>query len=312
MDRPDRNLAAFAGWMSAYLAAYVAIALSIRTLSASFTIIEIAILRSCGSLVIAVVLLLLNPPDKPLLADVRLRDDVARSLLHMAGSLALIWSVASLPLALVTTIEFSGPLFAALIVYAVSRRLPEKVPAFGLAMVAAGMALLLGPFDSDVGYGLLVPLGAVAALTSTNILLAKLAARRSTLTIILLMHLIQLPLYLALAAFVPAEWLGGPRPDIAGLQPLQIALIAAATLALVVGGFMTQAALANASRHGSPLQLCAADVLRVPLITLAAFLALGQAPMAEMLLPGLLVICGALVSSLPGAPERDKLAQATR
>lgn len=298
--------------MSAYLAAYVAIALSIRHLSGSFTIIEIAILRSCGSLVIAILLVLRGGADQPLLADVRLRDDIARSLLHMIGSLALIWSVSNLPLALVTTIEFSGPLFAALIVFVATRRPPERLPALGLGVVAAGMVLLLGQFDVAGSPGLLVAVAAVAALTSTNIMLARLAARRRTITIILLMHLIQLPLYLALAALVPAPWLGGTRPDIAALDGTGLVLIAAATLALVVGGFMTQAALANASRHGSPLQLCAADVLRVPLITLAAFLVLGQAPMAEMLLPGLLVIAGALVSSLPGAPERERLAGAVR
>jgi drug/metabolite transporter (DMT)-like permease len=298
--------------MSGYLAAYVAIALSIRHLSGSFTIIEIAILRSCGSLLIATLLVLRGAADQPLFGDTRLRDDIARSLLHMVGSLALIWSVANLPLALVTTIEFSGPLFAALIVFVATRRPPERLPALGLGVVAAGILLLLGQLDVARSPGLLVAVGAVAALTSTNIMLAKLAARRTTITIILLMHLIQLPIYLVLAALVPTQWLGGPRPDIATLDAMGLLLIAAATLALVIGGFMTQAALANASRHGSALQLCAADVLRVPLITLAAFLALGEVPLQAMLLPGLLVICGALVSSLPGAPERERLAGAAR
>jgi drug/metabolite transporter (DMT)-like permease len=292
--------------MSAYLAAYVAIGLSIRTLAGYFNIIEIAALRSVGSLVIAAALLWATGMGRSAFARVRLRDDIARSLLHMVGSLTLIWSVANLPLSLVSTIELSGPLFAAALVFLATRRSPDTIPAVGLGFLAVGIALLLAKFDAERNPGILVAIGAVAALTTTNLMLTRLAAGRPTITIILLMHAIQLPIYLALAAVAPESWSGPHRLNSETLQVRDLMLLVCAALALIVGGFITQASLANASRHGTPLQLCAADALRVPLITLAAYLLLNETPLRDMLLPGLWVLCGIIVSSLPYKLRRDR------
>lgn len=292
--------------MSGYLAAYAAIALSIRTLSGYLSIVEIAALRSVGSLAIAAAIVWTSGMGPAAFAGTTLRDDGVRSVLHMAGSLALIWSIAHLPLSVVSTIEFSGPLFAAALVFLATRRSPETVPAIGLAILAIGIALLLIRLDAVPSRHLGVALGAVAALTASNLILARLAARRATITIILVMHAIQLPLYLLLWLILPESWSASPDPAHgSGLpMPLELMLIAGAALALVVGGFVTQAALANASRHGTPLQLCAADALRVPLIALAAWLLLAEAPPGDLLLPGLWVLGGVIVTSLPRRAER--------
>ena len=294
--------------MSAYLASYVGIALSIRTLSRYLSIVEIAALRSVGSLAIAAAIVWASGMGRLAFSRVTLRDDITRSVLHMAGTLALIWSVAHLPLSVVATIEFSGPLVAAALVFLATRRRPEAVPAIGLAILAIGLALLLTRFDAIANPDIGVALGAVAALTATNLMLAKLAARRATITIILVMHAIQLPLYLLLWATLPEAWSPSPSPERGDVPPVtELLLIAGAALALIVGGFVTQAALANASRHGTPLQLCAADALRVPLITLAAYLLLAEAPPDELLLPGLWVLCGVIVTTLPRRGERGKV-----
>lgn len=292
--------------MSGYLAAYAAIALSIRILSGYLGIVEIAMLRSVGSLAIAAAIVWTSGMAPAAFAGVRLREDGIRSLLHMLGSLALIWSVAHLPLSVVSTIEFSGPLFAAALVFAATRRRPEAVPAIGLAILAIGIALLLIRLDAVPSRHLGVALAAVAALTASNLILARLAARRATITIILAMHAIQLPLYLLLWLTLPESWSASPVPTRSGGLPmaLELLLIAGAALALIVGGFVTQAALANASRHGTPLQLCAADALRVPLIALAAWLLLTEAPPGALLLPGLWVLCGVIVTSLPRRATR--------
>jgi drug/metabolite transporter (DMT)-like permease len=294
--------------MSAYLASYVGIALSIRTLSRYLSIVEIAALRSVGSLAIAAAIVWASGMGRLAFSRVTLRDDITRSVLHMAGTLALIWSVAHLPLSVVATIEFSGPLVAAALVFLATRRRPEAVPAIGLAIIAIGLVLLLTRFDAIANPDIGVALGAVAALTTTNLMLAKLAARRATITIILVMHAIQLPLYLLLWATLPEAWSPSPSPERGDVLPVaELLLIAGAALALIVGGFVTQAALANASRHGTPLQLCAADALRVPLITLAAYLLLTEAPPDELLLPGLWVLCGVIVTALPRRGERGKV-----
>lgn len=291
--------------MSAYLASYLAIALSIRLLSGYLTVIEIGLLRSVGSLAIAASAVWTGGAEQCRgVLPPELREDVVRSVLHLAGSLALIWSLAHLPLALVTTIEFSGPLFAAVLLFLALRRRPGIGPALGLAVLATGIGLLVFRLDAVPNRDLAIAIGAVAILTTTNLMLARLAAQRSTLSIVLLMHAIQLPLYLLLWFFVPEQWSPPPQPYRLAFDLPELAVIGGAVLALIVGGFVSQAALANASRHGSALQLCSADTLRVPLITLAAYLLLAELPPAELWLPGLWVLCGVVITSLPTAASR--------
>ena len=257
--------------MSAYLASYLAIAVSIRLLSGYLTVIEIGLLRSVGSLAIAGAAVWAGEPEQRRnVLPPKLREDVARSVLHLLGSLALIWSLAHLPLALVTTIEFSGPLFAAVLLFLVLRRRPGTGATVGLAVLATGIGLLVFQLNAVPNRDLAIAIGAVAVLTTTNLMLARLAAQRSTLSIVLLMHAIQLPLYLLLWLFVPEQWSPPSQPYRLAFALPELAVIGGAVLALIVGGFVSQAALANASRHASPLQLCSADTLRVPLITLAA------------------------------------------
>nr|WP_047581668.1 hypothetical protein [Methylobacterium sp. ZNC0032] len=288
--------------MSAYLASYLAIALSIRLLAGYLTVIEIGLLRSVGSLAIAASAVWAgSAAQRRHVLPPRLRDDILRSVLHLAGSLALIWSLAHLPLALVTTIEFSGPLFAAVLLFLVLRRRPGIAATVGLAVLATGIGLLVFRLDAVPNRDLAIAIGAVAMLTTTNLMLARLAAQRSTLSIVLLMHAIQLPLYLLLWFFVPEQWSPPPQPYRLAFALPELAVIGGAVLALIVGGFVSQAVLANASRHGTALQLCSADTLRVPLITLAAYLALAELPPTELLLPGLWVLCGVIITSLPVA-----------
>ncbi|BCB20377.1 hypothetical protein [Bosea sp. ANAM02] len=288
--------------MSAYLASYLAIALSIRLLAGYLTVIEIGLLRSVGSLAIAASAVWAGgAAQRRHVLPPRLRDDILRSVLHLAGSLALIWSLAHLPLALVTTIEFSGPLFAAVLLFLVLRRRPGIAATVGLAVLATGIGLLVFRLDAVPNRDLAIAIGAVAMLTTTNLMLARLAAQRSTLSIVLLMHAIQLPLYLLLWFFVPEQWSPPPQPYRLAFALPELAVIGGAVLALIVGGFVSQAVLANASRHGTALQLCSADTLRVPLITLAAYLALAELPPTELLLPGLWVLCGVIITSLPVA-----------
>lgn len=299
--------------MSLYLASYLAIALSIRLLSGYLTVIEIGLLRSVGSLAIAgSVAWTSGAAERRSFIPRGLRDDVVRSVLHLAGSLALIWSLSHLPLAVVTTIEFTGPLFAAVLLFLALRRKPAPGSSLGLAILTVGIGLLLLRLDAVPPRDIAVALVAVAMLTTTNLMLAKLAAQRGTLSIVLLMHAIQLPLYVLLWLFVPEQWSAPSQPYRLAFPAPELAVIGGAVFALIVGGFVSQAVLANASRHGTPLQLCSADTLRVPLITLVAYLALAEWPPQDLILPGLVVLCGVIVTSLPqpaGSPAcSDQLA----
>ena len=294
MDRLSRPFLLFAVWMLAYFLAYIAVAVAIRFLSYRLSIIEIAAIRSAGSLAIAGFLVLRSEPLRRQLPAIRLQSHVMRSLIHLVGSLALIWSVANLPLGFIATVEFSGPLFAALIGLIVAGRTPGPVAGFGLAMIAFGSGYLLLEQGVSQDGRLLMPVVAVALLTVTNLMLARLAETRNVILIVFLMHAVQLPVYIAIFLVTPGATQTLPAPDMATLAGLALA-----AFTLMAAGLVTQTALANASRHGSPLQLCAADTLRVPFLTIVGYAVFHELLDTDLLLPGLLVVAGAIVASLP-------------
>lgn len=299
MDRLNRPFTKFAAWMALHLMAYVAVAVSIRYLSYSVRIVEIAAIRSAGSLAIAMWVIWRNKTIHPEMIGLKVGSHVQRSLIHLVGSLALIWSVANLPLGFIATVEFSGPLFAALIGVAVAGRVPGPTASIGLAFIAVGASYLLLSQGLSQDASLLIPVGAVALLTTTNLMLARLAEKRSITLIIFVMHSVQLPIFIMLIA-LNLDFLGTPaRVGASEGHMVDILCTLLAVLVLVVSGFVTQTALANASRHSTPLQLCAADTLRIPFLAMVGYLAFGEVLDGRVLLPGLLVVTGAIVASLP-------------
>lgn len=298
MDRADRDFTRFVSWVSAHLLAYAAIALAIRYLSRHVNIIEIALVRSAGSLMIAGLLLRLGN-SSPKSGRPQITEDVLRSLLHLIGSLALIWSVANLPLAYVATIEFTGPLFAALAGWFIGRQLPGRASAFGLAVIGLGCTMLLRSEGVSGDIRIMMPVVAVMLLTTSNLLLVRLARTRRVVSIIFVMHAIQFPAYLALLTWLSPDWGSRLIVRTEAWTTAEWAGVIASGLVLSFAGFVTQAALANASRHGTPLQLCAADIIRLPLIALLGFLAFHEVLDMSLVVPGLIVLTGSVIAALP-------------
>jgi drug/metabolite transporter (DMT)-like permease len=224
-------------------------------------------------------------------------------LIHLIGSLALIWSLANLPLGFIATIEFSGPLFAAILGLVVAGLIPGAVACLGLSLIAVGSAYLL--FSQGVSHDprLLIPVGAVALLTITNLMLVRLAESKSIVLIVFVMHAVQLPVYLC-ALLIGLDVGGAAQPRDVHLE--DVLGVSLAVAVLMLAGFVTQTALANASRYGSALQLCAADTLRVPFLTLIGYFVFKEMLSESVVLPGLLVVAGAIITSLPQSRARSQ------
>lgn len=298
MDRTNRDFVRFVSWVSAHLLAYAAIAVAIRYLSSHVNIIEIGMIRSVGSLLISGVLLQLGASSAKS-GRPQITEDVLRSLLHLIGSLALIWSVANLSLVYVATIEFAGPLFAAVVGWFFGRQLPGRTSAVGLAVIALGSAMLLQSQGVTGDIRIMMPVLAVMLLTTTNLMLARLARTRRVASIIFVMHAIQFPAYLALLTWLSPDWGSALLARAGTWTTTEWACVAASCFALSVAGFVTQAALANASRHGTPLQLCAADIIRLPLIALVGLVVFHEMLDMTLVVPGLIVLAGSVIAALP-------------
>jgi drug/metabolite transporter (DMT)-like permease len=284
--------------MAGNVFAYFLLAVAIRQLKLDLSYPEILAIRSAGGLAIGLVL---GWRDRKLFREVRhsrLPLHLARSALHAVGAIAVVWSVANLPLGLVASIEFSGPLFAAAIGIFAFRIRPAGLAWLGLGLIFAGAAAIVFQYKHIMGLAIIIPFAGVAILTCTNIMLGTLSQRQSTHSILFLMNAVQLVIFLALS-MVGTKALQLPSSSIATttLFTHGTATFAFAIVLMAVSGYMTQASLSQATRHGTAVQVSALDTLRIPALAVAGALLFGEPLEQAFVIPSAVIMCGALLTT---------------
>jgi drug/metabolite transporter (DMT)-like permease len=297
MDRININYAKFVLWMAVYFLAYVAVALSIRSLSKFFNIFEIVIIRSAGSLLIAGVILIFSH------ASLRIRYssfEIKRNALHLLGSVAFVWSLINAPVYLVSKIEFMAPIISMIIGLVIFKERARAASVVGALFIVIGIIItLLSSNLYDQSALLIFVFSAVFLLTITNMMLKTLVRMDKIYLIIFKMHLMQLPVYCAILALLFPGWAQETSVLFEKIDISGWILIAISSISLVLAGYITQASLASASRYSSPLQLCAADVLRLPVMAVVGYIVFSEAIGLHLLLPSVLVMIGSVIMSMP-------------
>lgn len=290
---------ALAAWMAGNIVAYLLLALAIRQLKLDLSFPEILAIRSAGGLAIGIVLGVRDPTLFQEVWHSQLPLHFGRSALHAAGSLAVVWSVANLPLGLVASIDFSGPLFAAAIGIIGFRFWPARWAWIGLGLISVGATIIVLQYQEAIGPAIIIPFVGVCVLTSTNILLAVLSRRQSTRSILFLMNATQLVIF-ALLSVLGAEQLNLPSAALAGAAALPHGSItfALAIIAMAASGYMTQASLSQATRHGTVVQVSALDTLRIPALAVAGALILGEPLNQALIVPATVIMCGAILTAV--------------
>lgn len=269
--------------MIAALGGYLLFAGSVRSLREELSLFELVSLRAFGGFVFTGLFIASRPSLVEDLRSIHLPMHLLRSLLHALGTLAIVGSIMLVPLGIVSALEFTGPIVAAFFVYMLYKTKPTRFATFGLAAIGFGaLALFLRHFDY-IGIAMILPLLGTAILTSTNMMLARLAARHRVATILFVMMAIQLPLY---ALCIPLFGTGSATHQIGPWQLLSIA-------GVIASGLMTQTSLAMASRYGTDVQLSALDTLRIPAVAVMAFLVFAEKLDAVTLSQMALIMAGA-------------------
>ncbi|KRE21954.1 hypothetical protein ASE66_26220 [Bosea sp. Root483D1] len=282
--------------MAGNVFAYFLLAVAIRQLKLDLSYPEILAIRSAGGLAIGLVL---GWHDRTLFREVwrsRLPLHLTRSALHAVGAIAVVWSVANLPLGLVASIEFSGPLFAAAIGVFAFRLRPARFAWIGLSLIFAGAAAIVFQYKDVMGLAIIIPFAGVGILTCTNIMLGTLSQRQSTHSILLLMNAAQLVIFLALS-ILGTDALQLPSSSIATttLFTHGTATFMFAIVLMAVSGYMTQASLSQATRHGTAVQVSALDTLRIPALAVAGALLFGETLEQAFVIPSTVIMCGAIL-----------------
>jgi drug/metabolite transporter (DMT)-like permease len=252
-----RHLGRVVLWMTGTLLSFSAMAVSIRELSRTLSVMEILVLRAGIGLAIVGVVAALRPELRQTISRDRFGLHLLRNTVHFASQYLWAMSLLVLPLATVFALEFTMPAWTILLapIFLGERLTPSRIGAVILGL--AGVLVILRPGLATFQPAALFVLVAALGYGAQNIVTKKLTMTQSTFAIVFWMNAIQLVLALAGAGVSFAD-------KIALDQSPVIAVLGSA-------GLFAHFCLSNAFRAGDASVVVPLDFLRIPLIALVGW-----------------------------------------
>ena len=263
-----RNAKASALWMVGAILAFsltavagreATTALDAGSLKENLSISQLVFFRNVIGL--AVIFLLLSfhrlRGGKLTLKTHHLKLHISRNFTHFCGQWCWFYGLAILPLAQVFAIEFTVPIWTAIFAGILLKEKLTPIRLIALAMGFSGVLLILKPGYSIIEWASWVVLFSAVAYALAHTLTKRIAGYDSALTLLLYMHLIQLPFALLLVAF-DFSW---PQ----GVVWLYVALTAVAAMS-------AHYCMAKALSFADAMVVMPMDFLRLPLIALVGYL----------------------------------------
>jgi drug/metabolite transporter (DMT)-like permease len=268
-------------WMGGALLSFSIMAVSIRQLAwAGLNIFEILAIRSGGSLLILLALLMVRPDLRVHALPRRMGLNLVRNTVHYAAQYSWALSLTMLPLATVFALEFTMPAWTALLaVWLLHERLtPSRVGVVLFGLI--GVLVILRPGIAGFNPAAILVLLAAFGYAVTMITTKQLTRTETTFGILFWMAIIQFPISLVgshLESFV--------RFEIKDILPL---------LGVAVAGLSAHYCLSNAFRSGDATLVVPLDFMRIPLIAVVGWAFYGEQLDIFVLLGALIIIAGVL------------------
>ena len=258
-----RNVLAVVLWMMGALLSFSATAIGVRALSPALRVFEMLSLRNAAGVAILLAIALPQPALRAALWPRRFPLHLLRNTVHFGASYAWALGITLLPLATVFALEFTTPIWVAILAAFFLRERMTRTRLASVALGFAGVLVVLRPGAGTLQLGAFVVLACAIGFAVSIIATKKLTATETTFSILLWMNLIQLPLNLLGSS--PGFWARlGPEH----LLPL---------IGVCVGGLSSHYCLTNAYRHGDATMVIPLDFLRIPLIALVGWQFYGEA-----------------------------------
>jgi drug/metabolite transporter (DMT)-like permease len=274
-------------WMLGAVVSLSTMAISGRELSAELNTFQILFFRSVVGLAVISALL-----QRAGWHQVRTRVfgvHVWRNVSHYAGQFGWFFALGVIPLAEVFAIEFTTPIWTAMLAsFLLGERL-NRLRAVAMATGFVGVLVILRPGLAVVSIGALAVLGAAVAYAVAYVMTKKLSATESPLSILFYMTAIQLPLGLAAALF---DW----RWPSAWAWPW-VAVVAVTAL-------LAHYCITRAFRLADATVVVPLDFLRLPLIAVLGWLLYAEPVNGWVLLGALIVFAGVWLNVKSAQPAR--------
>ena len=277
MTSPSRILRVVL-WMTGVLLSFSTLALSIRGLAGALSIFEVLTVRTIGGLVILLTLAAAMPELRPSMKPRRMGLNLIRNGVHYAAQYVWALSLTLLPLATVFALEFTMPIWLAIIaVFFLGETMtPSRIGVVVLGFV--GALIILRPGLIAFQPASLLVLSAALGYAIFNALTKTLTATEKTFGIVFWMNAMQLPMGLAgsdPSFFLKLGW--AQVPSIIGIS---------------IAGLSAHYCLANAFRAGDATLVMPIDFLRVPLIALVGWWFFGETLDPFVFLGGAIMLTG--------------------
>src|SRR5713226_5365006 len=266
--------------MTGALLSFSAMAVSIRVLSRTLSIMEILAMRAGLGLLVMASLAVLRADLRAMIPSRHLALHLFRNSVHLGAQYLWAMSVLLLPLATVFALEFTAPAWALLLALPVlgERMTVSRIGAVVLGLL--GVLVILRPGLQTFRPAALLVLAAALGLAITLITTKKLTRTDSSFAIIFWMNLIQAPL-----AFLAS-------------QPLFVLKLGAWQIPAVAGiggaGLISHYCLANAFRAGDASVVVPLDFMRIPLIAVIAWWLYGETLDVFVFIGASVIIAGIL------------------
>jgi len=268
-------------WMMGTLASFSFMAIAARELSGTIDTFQILFFRSLLGLII-ISLLIFAKKDLSLLSTKRLKQHFARNITHFGGQYGWFLGLSLLPLATVFALEFTVPLWTAIIaaIFLKERITAKKACAILLGLVA--VAIIVNPGNDIFNYASLIVLAAAIFYALAYVSSKSLTNTEHPMTILFYMCLIQLPLGLV---FTLLNW---HTPN----------FIQWAWLLLVgVTALTAHYCITRAMQLSEVSIVVTLDFLRLPLIALVGIVLYAEDFQITIIVGGALMLLGNLINT---------------
>lgn len=250
-------------WMTGTVVCYSATAVATREVSFQIDTPSILFLRSLISVALVVCLAGFSGAGFAQLRTRRIRVHVVRNCTHFVGQFGWFYSIALIPLAHVFAIEFTVPLWLAMLAPIF---LKEKLTMQRLGFILlgfAGILVVVRPFGADFNPASLVMLAGALGFASAMMATRDLAKTETPVSILFYMAILQLPMSTLLLAFTGELQI----PDLRNF-----CLIVFITCGIMLAHYCTTRAVS----HAELLLIIPVDYVRLPLIAIAGALLYGE------------------------------------
>jgi drug/metabolite transporter (DMT)-like permease len=273
------NMAKAAAWMGLALLSFALLAVSARQLLDTMGAYQILFLRSAVGL--AMILAYALPRRRGFARTTRLRLHLLRNLFHYAGQVCWVTALGLLPLAVVFALEFTTPIWAAMLAAVFLGERLNRGRLVAIALGFAGILVVVRPGYLPISPEILVPVAA-AVCFAVNVTATKGLTRSDPpVTILFYMMLIQVLLGIVPAAFT---W----QPVAASDLPW---------LAVVAGtGLSAHYGMTRALQQADATLVIPMDFLRLPLIAVVGLVVYGEALDPAVLIGAAMIFAGAYYS----------------